>query len=329
MASGAGFLGYLGMTFQTSGTGWDNTAFGAVGSAHWIPFVSESVTQSIPRIESGEIRYAPDEPFTEPGLRTVAGDIVFEPTPYTLSLFGFAALGALVGTTSGSLRNRYLTPIASNLAAFSPVPLFTLVIGRDVGCAVQIKNCVVNQLTLEIAQGDILKATASILGGHQQGFAEQTPSFSDVYSAHLPWETASIQLAGAAAGDIISLNMSIANNLSARPVIDGTPYAAVYKRDNFRQIRVNGNLELATLDHYNRLVNGTELVFDLNFAHNNQAARMSVPKLVYEAAPFNVGGPGPLGASFTGRAHPEPTSGAMRMMNLTAVTLQVGSTFGT
>jgi len=328
MASGAGFLGYLGLTFQTSGSGWDNTAFGTVGSAHWVPFVSESLVQSIPRIESGELRYAPDEPFTEPGLRTVAGDIVFEPTPYTLSLFAFAALGGLTGTTSGSLRNRYINPIASNLASFSPVPLFTLVVGRDVGCAVQIKNCVVNQLTLEIAQGDILKGTASILGGHQQGFTEQTPTFSDVYSAHLPWDAASISLAGAADANFSTVGVTISNNLAAMPTIAATPYAAVYKRTGFRQIRVNGTLDLDDLSYYNNLLASSEMAFDLNLVANNQVSRISVPKLVLEGHPFNVGGPGPLGATLTGRAHPEPTSGALRMMNLTAVTLQVGSTYG-
>jgi hypothetical protein len=233
MGTGTGLKGYLGLSFQGDLTGQGPS------SAHFLPFVSESITEQIPRIDSAELRFTPDEGYSKQGLRTVAGDIVLEVTPMNLAIAAYAAMGGLVTDSHNDYFTHKLTMTNSSVVTGgAPVPSFTAFVGRDVSCANAYWNCVATGLTLDIANGEIAKMTLSLIGGAGVGDAVLTPTFNDVASAHIPWNSCSIQLSGAALCEASQFSINIANQLEFRPTICNSAYATSIKRSGFRQVRL-------------------------------------------------------------------------------------------
>jgi hypothetical protein len=325
MSAGAGTLGYFGIAFQDDLTGQADAT-----SVHFLPFVSESLVESIPRIETQELRYVHDEGYSHQGLRTVAGDIVLEPTPYALAIAAYATMGVLETDSHASYFTHKLQMRNDNLMAGAPLPPFTCVVGRDVSCAQAFWNCQATGLTIDLNQGDIARLTLSIIGGAGMGDSDLgTPSFQDVGSSHMPWNVTSIALSGAASGrDFTQLSIAITNPMEARPTISTSDYASNFKRTGFRQVRVNGSLDISSLEHYNRLRANASHELEIHMAPTaNEYVTIGGPAMVYEAAPYNVGGPGPVSATVTLRAHPDVDSGTLWMASRTVggMGIEIGS----
>lgn len=322
MSAGAGTLGYLGLAFQNDLTGQANAA-----SAHFLPFVSETLTEQVPRIDSQELRYTHDEGYSHHGVRIVSGDIVLEPTPYSLAIAAYATMGVLATTSHSSYFTHALRMRQGNLMAGAPLPPFTALIGRDVSCAQAFWNCQATGFTVDISQGEIAKLTMNVIGGAAIGDADLgTPSFDDVQSSHMPWNVTSIQLSGAAALDFTQLSIAVTNAIEARPTVVTSDYASVFKRSGFRQVRVNGTVDLSSLQHYDRLRSNAEHALVVHMAPTaNEYVTLGAPKLVYEAAPFNVGGPGPVAATVALRGHPDANSGTLWCASRTLAEVEIGS----
>lgn len=322
MSAGAGTLGYLGLALQNDLTGQANA-----DSMHFLPFVSESLTEQIPRIDTQELRHAHDEGYSHQGLRMVAGDIVLEPTPYSLAIAAYLTMGVLTTTSHASYFTHALQMRNDNLMAGAPLPPFTAVVGRDVSCAQAFWNMQATGFTVDVNQGEIAKLTMSVIGGAAIGDADLgTPSFNDVASSHMPWNVTSIQLSGSAALDFTQLSIAVTNPIEARPTVVTSDYASVFKRSGFRQVRVNGTVDISSLTHYDRLRTGAEHAFLMHMAPTaNEYVTIGAPKLVYEANPFNIGGPGAVAATVSLRAHPDASSGSLWCTARTLAEYEIGS----
>ena len=117
MSHAIGMRSYLGIGFQSA-----HGVVADVLSAHWLPFVSESLVENVPRIDSGEIRTTFDEGYSHQGLRTTAGDITLEPT-YTAKTFAAFLAVARSNTDKGPLLfwNTFSSVDLSALAETVPI----------------------------------------------------------------------------------------------------------------------------------------------------------------------------------------------------------------
>lgn len=296
MPHAIGLRSYLGIGFQSAhGVAAD------VLSAHWLPFVTESLVEDVPRIDSGELRLALDEGYTHQGLRRTAGDIVMEPTPFTLAVLGYAAMGAIETTSVSGSRLHTITGIATEFSQKFALPPFTVFMGRDCGSYTVTKDFSANNLSFTIANGELLKATLSVIGGALDSKGadySSSVSYLDGNEKHMPWNITSVSLGGSAAGDIINGTVSINNNLEAVGTIDGSNYAKRLKRSGRRQFRMDASVVHEDLSYYSRLRSEASqpLVINMHTSSNNFVT-FGHGAVAYEAAPMNISGPGPVTAN--------------------------------
>jgi len=300
---GVGLQGYLGLGFQT--------ALGsapATGSFHWLPFVSESLVLQAPRLQPSQVRLAHDEPFTYPGLRTVAGDIVLEPSAYSLAVALYAGLG-LISTSSDTGFNLHtILPRSTVWNAKCALNPFTLRVARDISTALNYIDLVANAVTMEVTNGDLLRVTLSVIGGAAPTGVDDssTPTFADSQGSLIPWNTCSLSIAGSGVDYIRSATISINNQLESRAALDGQLYPGRFKRAGFRQLRFSGALEMESMAEWNRLLGGANNAIVANFHVNStNFATLTMSFGISEGVAFNVPGPGQLEASMNLRGHPD------------------------
>ena len=321
MSHAIGMRSYLGIGFQSA-----HGVVADVLSAHWLPFVSESLVENVPRIDSGEIRTTFDEGYSHQGLRTTAGDITLEPTPYTLAVLGYAALGGINTTSNASYNTHVLSGLATQWSEKFALPPFTLFVGRDCGSYTITKDCAANALSLSMANGELLKATLSVLGGSlddKGADLSDSVTYQEGAERHIPWNTTSISLAGAAIGNIISGTMGFNNNLAQIATMDTSVYPKRIKRTAKRQFTLEAQIAYEDLVHYTRLRGEAAHALSVNMhSGSNHFATLAHGAVVYTAAPMNIAGPGPVTANITMRGH---KGYAMGLTCKTSITKRVGS----
>lgn len=317
---GSGLFSWLGIGFQSAlGSGV------AAGSMHWLPFVSESVTLNAARLSGAELRVAADEPYSHSGMQTVAGDIVLEPTPYAMAVALYAALGSISTSSVAGYNLHTITPRGTMWAAKAALPALTLRMARDVTTAVIYTDLMANTVNLEVANGDLLKVTIGVIGGKTPTQnADTQPTFVDSAQFRLPWNTCSLSIAGAGVDYIRSLVLTVNNQLGARGTLDGQLYPGRYKREGWRQVRMQAALEMEGMTDWNRLLAGTENSVVANFhVDSTNFATLTMSWGVHEAVAFNVTGPGVIDATMNLRGHPV-ANGPFRASVKSGVTLGIG-----
>jgi len=315
-----GMDGHIGISIQAS-MGTANTT-----SVDYAAMISESITETIEWIADERLQGRYDESLSREGGHTIEGDVVVEMQPI---LFGKLAKmwgGVSSGTLVGSVWTHVVKPTATDWGALSAVPPVTLHVYRGVDSSFQYSDMAFNQLTVEIENGQIVKNTASFVGGNFAFINKSTPSYAagSVYA----WDVVSLSIGGAAPVNIPNVTITMNNNVTAKPVLDGTKTPGRNKRDGMRSYEISGTAYFDNDDEYTNWRNHTSQRFFVHMkgstisTSQSNAITIDIPSMVWDAYPVNMGGPGEIEVSFTGKGYYSPTSACA--ITITTVNTKAG-----
>lgn len=310
-----GQSGYLAIHFQDS-YGTSNT-----DSAHFIPLISESVEEAIGQIVESNIygRFA-ESPYHE-GLHEVSGDVQTEAHPIYLGAFLKAALGNLSTTAQGSAFVHEFLPATSDWDDSAAVPPLSLEIHRDAGSAYVYYDVLANEFGLEIAQGQLLSSTLSVVGGRFSRKASATPA----YKAGRPWtwDVVSASYNSTAVADLRQLSVRFNNQLSAQYTLGEDKSPQRVKRDGPQLVTLEGTMLLQDQVLFQEYLDQTEKRLLITFAGETVAQSYStlltldVPRLRFAEFKPSLSGPGQLEVAFNGTGVYDTTSNYALRVTLT------------
>lgn len=303
-----GQKGHVGISFQNS-LGTSN-----VNSMDYFPIVSESLTETIEDMLSESLLSRYEEPDSYEGMHTIEGDVVFEVHPHLVGKLCKAWAGQSSSSIVSSAYQHRCVPVTDDftegVAALIPM---SIEVYKDTGSASLFYDCMLNNLSFEIAQNAFYKVTASIIGAQFSFINKSTPSYDQ--SSYYTWDTASLSIAGAAVSDISQATITLNNNLAGKSFLDGKKYASRILRDSFRTIEITGTALLDGVSEVEAYKNRTQrrLVLTttdpstiMNNTHNS--LEIDVPKMLYTAFPDNISGQGLIEVGFTAKGKYDATS---------------------
>ena len=309
-----GMDGHLKAGFQS--------AFGTanVDSYHSIPILSENLALTINQLETDELRGRYTRATNKEGTNDVAGDIAIEGHPIDMGIFLKGWFGQSSGTLTDSVTTHSFKPVVSDFSSNAAVPPFTVEAYRGAGSAHQYYDCCVNELTIELTQGDVQKMTASFVGGKFQK-VEKTVAAYEQGSA-FTWHQGSISLDGSGVCAISEMSITLNNNLEAKHTICGEKTASRIKRTSFQSFEISGTIffeDDVQFDKFRsqeqqRLV---QTLVGQEITSYSTEMTIDIPSFrLTEYAPPREG-PGEIEVSFTGMAEYNSGSGTAIEITLT------------
>jgi len=301
MAIGA--RGHLGLGKETT---WGTEA----AANRYLPIISESITTDIEQIISGAQRGIIDEPASYSGLKTHVGDIVLEVHPVSIGDILRSALDEPTSAVydSGLLAYQHeFVPRQDDFATDCPVCPYTIEVYRDNGNAFQYKGAVVNTLNFSFGVDEkILKATAGIIAKEQGSITKTSPSFET--ENPFTWDQATIKIATVANSDLESFTINLDNHLVGVPTLNATSVISRIYRDAARTVDISAVFDFTDQTQFDKFISGTEQAFEITFegaeieTGHNYTLKIEMPKVRYTAFPINIGGPGRITCSVSGKA---------------------------
>jgi hypothetical protein len=311
---GYGMGGHLGLCFQeTSGVAFTS-------SFHWLPILSESLTEGKPPVISEAMRGRFEEGPTFEGVNEIGGEIVAEADPIIMGKFFKAWFGQSSGTLTTSVYVHEFVPRTSDFNSKCAVPPLTAQVYRDAGSAGQYSDLCCNELSIEIAHGAIIKYTGTFIGMGFTKVAKSTPTY--LTGSEFTWDQTSIEIAGAAVEDITQMSVKLSNNLEAKGTLDGNKTPNRIKRAGFRTIEISGTMLFLNDTEFDKFRAQTEqrLVVTVTgqavSSGYNAYLSMDFPSVRYNEFPQNIGGPGQVEVPFTATAKYNSGSGHMAKFSM-------------
>lgn len=304
--------------FQNS---WDNQVT-AVGSFHFIPFLSESIGPEIPELVSQNIKGILDENESYQGAKTAGGDIECEAQPIALGALLRCVLDTVTVTTSDNIYTHTFAPRTSDFddrAANTPVTVYKYL--DDGGSAHLNYNLVGNTLELSLSAGDFLKAKVGFVGGNYT----QTSALSATYPTgnRYTWDVASVALDGAADATMEEFTLTVEEGVEASHTLNNSQWPSRAKRSGFRTIGVSGTYKFDNQTEFQKFLTSSEQTFDVTLTGTTEiqsgyyeTMEIKVPLLRHTELKPAAGGPGLLTASFTAKAKYDTTSTAGLVVTL-------------
>jgi hypothetical protein len=283
-----GLLGHVGIGKETT---WATP----VAVTDYVEALSETLALSIDRFDVKNITGRLAEPDDHAGVKRVEGDLVIPGHPIAIGHFLNGAFGqgskTVTVVLSGFLWTTEWWPAPADAGANNPLPGYTLEIFRDVTSSHRYAGAQVNKLTLQIQPNQELRVTAGLLAKTTSVVAKTTPSFPGSPTDPFTFDTASIQVGGAAVDLIESLTVDLDNQLEGVPTLNASDEISRVRRTGPQLVRVSGTLAFENLTDYNRFHGQSEagLVVSLTKAQSF-AMLIEVPRLVYTAFPAGMAG---------------------------------------
>lgn len=297
---GYGSEGHLGVCKQNS---WAVPA----SSWHFIPIVNEGLVTNIEVLAQESILARYDEPPIREGVLTVAGDIAMELNPIDQGHFLRGVLGVYSSSVaqSGYVYLHAFTPKQTRFDANAALPPYTATVYRSVDEAFQFTDCQFNTMEINVTAGGIAKMSVGVIGRTSSLMNAATASYHT--EAVYTWDAASISITTSGVGDLEDITISVNNNLEGISFLDTTKRRARILRNGFREVRVNGTVDLPDLDEYDefRAQSERRLVLTLTGTEVRSGYKeyieIDIPKFRYETFPVNISNPNRLSVGFTGR----------------------------
>jgi hypothetical protein len=186
------------------------------------------------------------------------------------------------------------------------LPPLTIEVYRGVDSSYQYYDMQLNALSFQVAQAQIVKSTASFVGGNFAFINKTAPSY-DAGSCWT-WDVASFTLDGTAIDRNSEININLNNNVEAVHTISGSKFPARAKRTAQRLIEITGTMLYENDDEViNWRANSLQRMLlhlqgQTTATSYNNNLTIDVPSFLYTAIPVNMGGPGRIEAGFTGKA---------------------------
>lgn len=297
-----GQLSNIGICFQNSyGTA-------KTDSMHWLPHMEDSVSLKKEQIKSEGMRGIFEEGESYEGKNMVDGDIGIEAQAIPLCVLLKAVFGQATMQTSGAIYNHIYKPAQTEWDSLSSGVPFTYHQYLDTGSANQYSDLNGKGLELSIANGELMKAKMSVVGG---GFA-QIANIAATYGSgkHFTWAVSSLALGGSANAEIVDLTISVDESREAIHSFNNSLYPSRIRRTGQRVVTVNGTLKFDNQTEYQKFINQTEqrMTFHLEGGSlqiqsgYNESVSIDIPSLRYTEFPVAAGGPGELEVSFNADA---------------------------
>jgi len=287
------------LAFQDSG-GAEN-----VSSLHWIPFMSEGIGLAKDNLQSQDMRRLFDEGDEYEGPNSVDGDLEMEAQPIAIGAILRTIFGSPTSTAVDSaFQHVYELPNSDFDRYYAHTPVTYYKDLGDAGSAQLFYDLNVTQLQLSVANGELLKATASFVGGKQKQTAALTPSFPT--GKRWTWDAGSVSVAGSAVDEVAELTFTVNDNLEAQHTLKAQKTPSRIKRTDFRTVEIGGTLRFETQDEYQKFLDQSERELDVTFMGNTEIAsghydtlRIQAPLMRYRENRPAAGGVGPITVDFT------------------------------
>jgi hypothetical protein len=212
-----------------------------VSSLRALPLVSETLKFSIAQLqETGLYGRFGDGPRSN-GLRSSAGRIAFEPMPGFLGTLLYAACGQVTTTSAGGVQTHRFRPRnTSDWDDSAALPPFTALVHRDVASAMAYYDLCADKLTLDAANGMLLKGTVDWVGANYSDAAKVAPAFP----AESPWawNQGSATYGGGALGGVRRFTLTQQNRLQPIYALGTASTPSAIKRSG--AVNVTGQMTL-------------------------------------------------------------------------------------
>lgn len=310
-----GTRGFIGMAKETT---WGS----GVAATDYMEAMSENLSTSIERFPTRNIFGGYYEPDDSPGMSRSAGGIVTFGHPVSVghmlkAIFNNCSQSVVL---SGSLfRNNFIST-KSEFAYGVPRQPYTLEINRDVTSSHRYVGAVANRMTLTLAPNQDLRASVEWIAKGRSLIAATTPTFPGSSIEPFTFDTASVQIGGAATSRVEALTVTIDNQLEGVPALNNSNEIARIHATGPQMLRISGTMDFADVTEEQDFINQTErtLKVSVTKAASFQMT-LDVPRFQYTAYPMGTPGRGRTTVAFEGQARYSQTSGCAALIQLTTI----------
>lgn len=273
----------------------------------------ETITTAINLISKSTLqnRFAKDL-FIQ-GMETVKGKINFEIDPLRLGDLLFGAVG-IVSTTNNTSVSGFqdythtFSPYQSNWDGKTALPPYTILIDKASGQSFKYADSVMNDLTLSVKAGGIMKGTIGLISRVTSLTDDVDPSFNNTIP--WTWDVASFTINDVA---IEPKNLSLTINNKIEPIflLDGSRTANKYMRTNLQDVRIKGSFIFKTNTEYLQFKEFTDTNMKLflnTMVDSGPTLLIDVPKFTYTKYSNPIPGPRHITANFEAEAEFDTTS---------------------
>jgi hypothetical protein len=307
----------VGIIFQTSyGTA------GSVNSVQYIGCLSESMALNIPPIISENMRGIFDEGDTYVGAKTVSGDIEAEAGAIELGVMLNCILQETSTVQSGGIYSHNFKPRASDWDDYSanrPVSVYRRL---DMGAYERFYDCTGTSLEMSIAQGELLKAKVSLVGG-QLSTTSGAPSATYSTNRRFTWDVASFSLGGTGNSTLVNATIKVDDALEAQHTLSTANAPTRIKRTGMRTVGVDLTVKFDDYSEYLEFQNQTERNMTVSFKgpteiQSGYFEKLTVilPAMRYEEFKPNFSGAGQIEVSAKAKAKYYVTSANTMLVTL-------------
>ena len=313
---GYGASADIGLARETGG--WGTPA--AVASGDFFYALSENVTLAIDRFETRNLVGTRSEPDDTAGLRRVGGEVIAMSHPVYLmhALKGLTNSGSVAVVLSGFLhRFSYFTPV-TDASTLAPFPSYTFEIFRDVTSSDRYAGAQFGRGVFAVQPNQELRLTSTIVAKTTSTIAKTAPTFPGSPQDPFTWDSASLQIGGAAVANIEAFTFTIDNQVEAIPALNNSVEAAFMRMRGAQLVNIGGTIGFDNRTEYNNFVTQTEQAFKLAF-FKAQSFQLTFdwPRVVYTAFPLATPGRERLTVAFEGKVRYSTASATAFQIDLT------------
>jgi hypothetical protein len=173
----------------------------------------------------------------------------------------------------------------------APLPGYTIEVFRDVTSAFRYAGAVFRELSLAVQPNQGVRATVGVIAKTTSVVARSTPTYVGSPVDPFTFDSASIQVAGAATPYVEGLTVTLNNNLVGVAALANTNEIVHVKRNGPITVTVNATMAFEHLTDYDRFVNQTEFALRASFTRASSfQLELDLPRLVVTAyAPAAAG----------------------------------------
>jgi len=297
-----GMKGHVMVNFQNS-YGTSNVA-----SLTAVPVISEALTLTIdPLVETNMYSRIQESPYHE-GQHLVQGDINMEAHPTNMGWFLKSGFGQVTTTSATGIQTHVFETKSTDFDDRAAVDPMTMEVFRDVGSSYLYSDLMVNNLTLNIANGQFLSMTAGMIGGNMSRQAASTPTYEG--ARPFLWSQSSVSFNGAGICEVADFTFTMNNNLEAQYVLCNTktPYRII--RTGMQTVELSGTFRFNAHSYHQSFESQEEKSFVIHFL-NDQSPHLltiDIPLFRWKTFEPTMSGPGIIDAPFTAQAIYSTTS---------------------
>lgn len=311
-----GHMGFFGLGKEAT---WGTR----VAATDYVELLSENLTTGIDRFPTRNIFGGFYEPDDYAGVRRTAGSIVHAAHPVSVGHLLKAAFNNVSQSVilSGFLWNLHFTGTKSEFADGVPRQPYSLEVNRNISSGSHsYAGALLNKLTLSLAPNQDLRCTAEWIAKTRAMIAATTPTFPGSSTDPFTFDTASVQIAGAANTRVEAFQLSIDNQLEGLPALNNSNEIARIRANGPQMIRISGTLDFADNQEELDFVNQTERSLILTLTRAQSFAMLiEVPRFVYTTFPVGMPGRDRQTIGFDGMARFVQSSLAAVRMVLTTI----------